>query len=65
MCYMSVGQASVIHGVPRSTLHDRISGRVVHGTDSGLSPYLSHQEENEFSKFIEETVKAGYGRSRK
>ena len=62
---MSVGRASVIHGVPRSTLHDRISGRVVHGTKSGPLPYLSHQEEDEFSKFIEETAKTGYGRSRK
>ena len=62
---MSVGRASVIHGVPRSTLHDRISGRLVHGTKSGPLPYLSHQEEHEFSKFIEETAKAGYGRSRK
>ena len=62
---MSVCRAATIHDVPRTTLQDRISGRVVHGTKSGPLSYLSHQEENDFSKFIEETAKAGYGRSRK
>ena len=27
--------------VPRSTLKDRISGRVIHGTNPGPRPYLS------------------------
>ena len=29
------------HGVPPSTLRDRIRGRVVHGTKPGPKPYLS------------------------
>ena len=29
---MSVSQAAKTHGVPRTTLHDRISSRVAHGT---------------------------------
>lgn len=61
----SVSRAATIHGVPRTTLHDRISGRVLHGSKSGPEPYLSPQEEKEFANFLEETAKTGYGRSRK
>lgn len=39
------------HGVPRQTLNDRISGRVVHGTKPGPKPYLSQPEEKELSFF--------------
>ena len=62
---MNVTRAATIHGVPRTTLHDRISGRVAHGTKSGPAPYLSPHEEKEFSIFIEQTAKVGYGKSRK
>ena len=62
---MSVTRAATTHGVPRTTLHDRISGRVAHGTKSGPPPYLSPHEEKEFSIFIEQTAKVGYGKSRK
>ena len=61
---MSVNPAAKMHGVPRTTLHDRISGRVAHGTKSGPPPYLSPNEEKEFSIFIEQTAKVGYGKSR-
>ena len=36
-----------VHRVPRSTLHDRISGKVKHGTNPGPKPYLSTVEEIE------------------
>ena len=32
---MSANKAADLHGVPRSTLKDRLSGRVVHGTNPG------------------------------
>ena len=53
------------HSVPRSTLNDRISGRVVHGTKPGPSPYLAAAEEKELSLFLIDTAKAGYGKTRK
>ena len=31
-------KAAKVHGVPRSTLHDRISGKVKHGTNPGPKP---------------------------
>ena len=30
------------HGVPRTTLYDRVSGKVVHGTKPWPSPYTLH-----------------------
>ena len=40
-----VKRAAEEHGVPRTTLHDRLSGRVVHGTKPGPKPYLRNDEE--------------------
>ena len=51
--------------MPRSTLNDRISGRVVHGTKPEPSPYLAAAEEKELSHFLIDTAKAGYGKTRK
>ena len=61
----AVLRAAREHGVPRTTLHDRISGRVVHGTKPGPRPYLAAAEEKELSLFLVDTAKAGYGKSRK
>ena len=35
------------YGIPKSTLHDKISGRVTIGGRSGPIPYLSSEEEDE------------------
>ena len=35
----------VEHQFPRSTLHDRVYGRVQHGATSGPQRYLSDEEE--------------------
>ena len=58
-------RAAVTHGVPRSTLQDRIHGRVEHGTLPGRRCYLSSSEENELVDFIVEVADAGYGKTRK
>ena len=42
---MGVNRAAV----PRTTLKDRIAGRVVHGTPSGPQPYLTPEEVTESS----------------
>ena len=44
---VSINKASELYGVPRSTLKDRLSGRVVHGTKPGPKPYLCPDEEKE------------------
>jgi len=45
----SVLRAAVHYDVPRTTLKDRISGRVVHGTNPGAKPYLNKAKEKELS----------------
>ena len=39
-------------GVPNSTLHDRVSGKVQHGTISGPDPYLTVEKEEELASFL-------------
>ena len=58
-------RAAKLHGVPRSTLHDRISRKIKHGTNPGPKPYLTKAEETELSNFLIDVSKAGYGKSRK
>ena len=49
--YMGVNQAAREHGIPRTTLKDRLSGRVKHGKKTGPMPYLPSQEEDELATF--------------
>ena len=59
-----IKRAALEHGVPVSTLRDRISGRVVHGTKPGPKPYLSPTEK-ELSSFLKSCTDMGYGRTRR
>ncbi len=43
--FMSRNKAANLHGVPRTTLKDRLCGRLLHGTKSGPKPYLTESEE--------------------
>ena len=61
----SVSRASRDFGVPRSTLHDRVSGRVVHGVKPGPKPYLDNAEEKELGSYLKHCAKVGYGKTRK
>ena len=60
-----ISRAAKDHGVPVSTLHDRISGKVSHGDKPGPKPLLSAVEEQEFATFLVEVSQAGYGKTRK
>jgi len=44
--------------VPRQTLNDGVSGRVVHGRKPGPLPYLSPPEEAELPSFLVNVAKA-------
>ena len=61
---MSANKAAVVHGVPRSTLKDCLSGRVVHGTNPGPKPYLTHDEEMELSTHLLRALSMGLGKTR-
>ena len=61
----SVKRAAEQHGVPRTTLRDRISGHVQHGKKPGPEPYLNKEEEEDLANFIEEVAEVGFGKTRK
>jgi len=61
---MGINRAAITHGVPRTTLKDRLSGRVVHGTKMGPKCYLTHEEEKELVDFLVNCSKMGYGKTR-
>ena len=61
---MGVNRAALEFAVPRTTLKDRISGRVIHGTNTGRKPYLSLEEEKELVEFLLKCSKMGYGKTR-
>ena len=51
---MPLLQAANKHGVPKSTLHDRISGKDKHGDKPGPKSLLTTSEKNEFADFLVE-----------
>ena len=61
---MGVNRAAEEFGIPKTTLKDRISGKVIHGTKSGRTPYLTLEEEDELVQFIVSSAKMGYPKKR-
>ena len=59
---LPVYKASQDYGVPKSTLHDRVSGKVVHGVNPGPKPWLSRGEEKELGSYLKHCAKMGYGK---
>ena len=59
-----VNRAALEHSVPRATLKDRLSGRIIHGSNIGPKPYLTQDEEKELAKFLINCFKMGYGKTR-
>ena len=62
---MGVNEAARAHGIPPTTLKNRLSGRVKHGTLSGPEPYLTAAEETELSDFLVQSSKIGYGKTKR
>ena len=61
----SISQAARDHGIPKTTLYDRVSGRVTHGTNPGPQPYLNNQEEEELGTYLKHCARVGYGKTRR
>ena len=59
----SVRRAAEEYRVPRSTLHDQVSGHIQHGATSGPPRYLSDEEEKELAEFLRNCAKVGYART--
>ena len=60
---ISIRKAALMYDIPKSTLGDRISGRVLEGNQSGPMRYLSIEEEEELVSFIEGCAKIGYAKT--
>ena len=60
----SIRRAALDFNVPKSTLSDRISGRVQEGVMSGPHKYLSDEEELELEKFLILCGSMGYPKTR-
>ena len=61
---LSANRAADLHGVPQSTLKDRLSGRVIHGAKPGPKPYLTVDEEAELSQHLLQASAMGLGKTR-
>ena len=56
-----INHAAINHGIPPTTLKDRLSGRVQNSTP-GPVRYLSNNKEKELSTFIKDCASIGYGK---
>lgn len=56
---------AALTGVPRTTLNDRLSGRVEHGRKPGPALYLNSVKEKELGDFLKSCASVGYGKIRK
>ena len=59
---LPITTAARVHGVPRTSLHNRIKGRVIHRVKPGPKQYLSAEEEAELAI---EAASVGCGQTRK
>ena len=62
---LSGNRAADAHGVPRTTLKDRLSGRVLHGVNPGPQPYLTKNEETDLASHLLTASSIGYGKTRR
>ena len=53
------------HGIPKSTLYDRISGKVKYSDKPGPKQLLSAAEKEEFSSILVKVAQASNGKTRK
>jgi len=59
-----VRRAALEYDVPRATLGDRVSGKVLAGSKSGKQRYLDDDEEEELVRFLINSARIGYPCSR-
>ena len=62
---MSVRKAAEEYGIPRSTLHAKVQGKVAITVKSGVKKHLSDDEEAKLVEFIAGCASIGYAKSRK
>ena len=61
---VSVRRAAEEFSIPKSTLHDHLTGKVVAFGQSGPPKYLTDEEEEELEEFLSGCASVGFARSR-
>jgi len=61
---MGMNGVALVFNMPCTILKDRVSGRVVHGSDMGPKKYLTKEEEKELVEFLLNCAKMGCVKSR-
>ena len=61
---LSVRAASLRFGVPKSTLHDRVSGRIQPGAVYGKAPVLPQKTEEMMATQVKKAAAEGFGITR-
>ena len=61
---LKINRVADVFEVPRTTLKDRLSGRVNHGTNPGPVPYLTKEEGTELFDFLVQASSIGYGKTK-
>ena len=61
---LSVRRAALEYDIPKSTLHDHLTGRVVCGGLSGPRKYLTDEEEDELEEFLVGCASVGFAKWR-
>ena len=59
---MSVREETAQFGVPKSTLHNRISGKLQPGAAPGVPRYLDKEEEEEVVSWLEGCASIGFAK---
>ena len=54
-----------MYSIPKSTLHDHVSGKVRYGAKCGPDPYLDLEEEEELVSFLIRLAGIGYPHTKK
>ena len=62
---MGINRAALEFNVPRTTLKDRVAGRITHGCNMGPKTYLTRDEEKELADFLINCAKMGFRKTRK
>jgi len=62
---LSIRRVAEMYSIPKSTLHDHVSGKVAFGAKCGPDPYLDLEEEEELASFLVRSAGIGYPHTKK
>ena len=62
---LSIRKVAEMYCIPKSTLHDHLSGKVAYGAKCGPDPYLDLEEEEELASFLVRSAGIGYPHTKK